>query len=738
MTNDGQTTGNNFGTFLGVFLPSLLTILGVIMYLRMGWIVGQVGLVGTLIIVTMSTFITLITGLSISTTATNMRVGTGGAYYMISRSLGLEAGAAIGIPLYLAKVMGVAFYLAGFSESVSLLFPSLDPTFVAVVALIAIGVISYLSADLALKTQFFIFAIIVFSLISFFASDVTLLENAEKVAESEFVGFWVVFAIFFPAVTGIEAGLGMSGDLKNPAKSLPIGTIGAIAVGYIVYIAIPIALATRASEAELIQNTMVMKDLSWFQPALVAGIWGATLSSALGALLGAPRTLQALAKDDILPRFLGKGYGKEDEPRLATGISIGIALVAILLGDLDAIAPVLTMFFLTSYGLLNFSAGLEGMIANPSWRPKFRAYPLLSIIGGFLCLAVMFLIDSGATIISLFLTALVYMYISRRGMTAHWGDMRRGILLTLARYSIKKLDLLQENSKSWRPNLLVLTGSPTKRWHLVEFANAVSHGKGFVTLAAVMDQASTGPSRIASLKGTIEEYLKKREINALVRVTVGENLISGSASLVRDYGIGSIVPNTVVLGHRSKLDDIVPFADLLTQIYMLKKNIVIVKSAEMESFMLSGGRVDVWWGRERNNAALSLALGYMMQSDPKLARLELNLKTFAASGEEKRKAEEILEEYRVQSRLDCAVKVYEKSSDDAHVFDGISRESSGASMVFIGLKPPDIELFASDPKQAIEEYASYYRELITRTEGFPPTAIILAAEKVDFTSIFTS
>jgi amino acid transporter len=738
MSSNTNNDQRGFGTFIGVFLPSVLTILGVIMYLRMGWIVGQVGLIPTLIIVTMATAITLITGLSISATATNMKVGVGGAYYMISRSLGLEAGAAIGIPLYLAKVLGVAFYLAGFAESVALLFPALDPKIIAIVALGFIGFVSYVSADLALKTQFFIFIIIAGSLVSFFGSTNVLEDPVGIQAVESSVGFWAVFAIFFPAVTGIEAGLGMSGDLKNPEKSLPLGTLWAILIGYIIYMAIPVALSHRSSDYHLLSNSLVMKDLSLFGPILVAGIWGATLSSALGALLGAPRTLQALAKDNVLPSFLGKGYGLDDEPRLATAISIMIAFVSILLGDLDAIAPVLSMFFLTSYGLLNFSAGLEGMIANPSWRPKFKTKPIISIIGGVLCLAVMFLINSGATIISLVLTALLYMYIQRKGMTAHWGDMRRGILLALARYSIKKLDLLQENTKSWRPNLLVLAGSPTKRWHLVEFANSITHGKGFVTIAAVMSEESVDYSRISQLKMTIEEYLKRKDINALVRVSMGRSLIEGSKALVRDYGIGSIVPNTVVVGDRSKLEDLDPFVEMLVNIYEQKKNIVVVRAGDYPEQISTGGRIDVWWGRERNNAALGLAFGYMMLSDPKQSSYSLELKSITQREEEKTVALDFLTEYRRKSRLDCKVDVYCVPGDRDTVFSGIKEVSKDAKMVFLGLKPPNLIDFKENREKAIKEYAAYYKSIISRTEGFPPLAIVLAAEEVDFTSIFNS
>ena len=211
-----------FGTFGGVFTPSILTILGVIMYLRVGWVVGNVGVELALLVVTISTTITLLTGLSISATATNMQVRAGGSYFMISRSLGLEAGAAVGLPLYFAQALGISFYIAGFTESVTTLLPGVPAPVIGVVSLVLLTALAYFSADLALKTQFFILAAIVFSLVSFFLGA----ENPQlpkTPADPDIVPFRAVFAVFFPAVTGIETGVGMSGDLRNPSRAIPVG-----------------------------------------------------------------------------------------------------------------------------------------------------------------------------------------------------------------------------------------------------------------------------------------------------------------------------------------------------------------------------------------------------------------------------------------------------------------------------------------------------------------------------------
>lgn len=735
-----DSIGNNFGTFKGVFIPSILTILGVIMYLRIGWVLGHVGLFQTILIVTISSMITLFTALSISATATNMKVGGGGAYFMISRSLGVEAGAAIGVPLFFAQALGIAFYLAGFSESLQMMFPDLPIVPVSAVTLLFLTGLALVSADLALKAQFVIFGIILLSLISFFiGGGEPAPVDPSKILGKE-VGFWTVFAVFFPAVTGILTGVSMSGDLKSPEKSLPYGTLAAVIVGYIVYISIPTILAYNpsATQEQLLYNPMVMTDLAWVGMLVIFGLWGATLSSALGNILGAPRTLQALAKDKVVFSLFGKGMGKNDDPRYATALTFLIALGGIFLGDLNAIAPVLSMFFLTSYGMLNLSAGIEGMIANPSWRPAFRVHWTISILGAFGCFAVMFMINPGATIISIILVFSIFYVMQRRKLNTNFGDMRRGILMFLARSSISALANLKENSKSWRPNILVLSGTPTKRWYLVELANDISHGKGFLTVATILLKSTSAVNRLHKSQKTIEDFMKKRGIPALVRVSVADDVISGTQSLVRDYGLGPIYPNTIILGETENEENYTMFAEMLIRIYQAERNIIIIRESDREETNKGTKRIDVWWGRERHNAGFSLAIGFMLQSSHNWLGAELYLKSIATKSTDHNEAEQVLEAFLEEGRLDAKARVYDTEGDKFAVFDKIREKSGGADLVFIGMQTPNLELFKEDPQKVVAEYAEYYRELLKLTQDFPTCGIVLAAEDIDFHKIFSS
>ncbi len=722
--------GAGFGTFKGVFTPSILTILGVIMYLRMGYILGNAGLGATLLIVTMSSLITLLTGLSISAIATNMKVGGGGAYYMISRSLGLEPGAAIGLPLFFSQALVVSFYIAGFSESIHALFPTLPTKAIGVATLVVLTALAYFSADLALKTQFLILAAIVFSLVSLFAGGMPEggLKAVGEVPET--VGFWVIFALFFPAVTGIEAGIAMSGDLKDPARSLPLGTIAAVVTGYAVYMAIPIFLSGFVPREVLLTDNLMMQKIAWIGEAILVGIWGATLSSALASLLGAPRTLQALARDGVVPRFLGRGHGDADEPRVATGAAFLIALAGVLLGDLDAIAPILSMFFLTSYGVLNFSAGFEGLISSPSWRPTFRTPWGLSLLGAFGCVATMFMINAGATFIAAFLCGTVFYLMERRQLRAHWGDMRHGLLMLLARYAVYRLDDSKPDERSWRPSIMVLSGSPASRWYLIELGDALTHGDGFLSVAAILTDPSGGPERVSKLRDTVKAYLQKRNVPALVQVAVADDVMKGAQSLVRHYGIGPLVPNTYLLGESEEEENLPEFIRLLFQIHESRRNVVLVREGQAGPYFGGSRRIDVWWGLGlRRNAGLMLALGYMLKTSSEWRRAELYVKTIVDSEEQRPGAEQRHREFLTKTRLQAQGEVIVRSSSEHTVFQTIREASQGAHLVFLGLRPPEEGQDAAD-------YSAYYKKLLEETKGLPPTALVMGAENIAFSRIF--
>ncbi|MEM8831566.1 MAG: amino acid permease, partial [Cyanobacteria bacterium P01_G01_bin.19] len=615
---------SGLGTFGGVFTPSILTILGVIMYLRFGWVVGNAGLIGTLIIVTISTAITFLTALSVCAIATDKVVRVGGAYYMISRSLGIETGGAVGISLYFAQAVSVALYTIGFAESlvkakISILGLTIDfanfnlnQTYVALGITVLVGILAVTSAELAIKAQYFIMAAIAISLLMFiFGSPLPGVEPQMFAASPETaVPFWTVFAVFFPAVTGIMAGVNMSGDLKDPIKSLPIGTLAAVGTGYIIYMILPVFLAMRADSANLIdQNVFVMQEtaLRGFGFTMLLGVWGATLSSAIGSILGAPRVLQALARDGVLPpmfSFLGKGHGKDDEPRNGTWVSLAIAIAAVCVGDLNLIAPILSMFFLTTYLVLNVSAAIEGFLESPSFRPSFRVHWSLSLLGALGCLGVMFLIDAVATVCAAIVVLGIYIWLQRRELETTWGDVRRGMWMALISQGIFQVEE-QDDTKNWRPHILVLSGAPRKRWSLIELADGFSHNRSLMTVSSVLPSGSRDLKQQLNLEKTIRDYLQKRGVRALVRVVTATDPFEGAVRLVETYGLGPLVPNTIVMGDSEQPERRESFCNAIAEIHASKRNLVIFHENQASGFGFRRS-IDVWWGGMQANGSLML------------------------------------------------------------------------------------------------------------------------------------
>lgn len=444
------------GTFDGVYVPTVLTILGVIMYLRLGWVVGNAGFIGTLIIIIIAHIITYSTVFSMSSIISNFKIEDGGAYTIICHSLGLEWGGAIGIPLYLSQSFSVAFYIIGFVEVWVGYFPNSNFRLVSFLVWIVLFAISYLSAKLAFKIQYGIFAAVIISIFTFVFGPSINSNGIVLMGKFGEAGFWETFAIFFPAVTGILAGVTMSGELKTPRKSIIKGTIAAVNTGFVVYIFMAFWFSHQADQGSLISNSTVILDLSYVPIFIVAGIMGAILSSALSTLVGAPRTLNALAQNRAVPfsDFLSK-KAKNGEPRNAIMISSLISLAILLGSNLDALAEILTLFFLTTYGMINLVVFLEKVSGIKSFRPTLAIPKIIPVIGFLGSMFAMILINKYFTIITFIIIILIYALLKKKHLESPWGDVRGGLFTMFAEWGAQKAMSLPYTPRLWKPSILI-------------------------------------------------------------------------------------------------------------------------------------------------------------------------------------------------------------------------------------------------------------------------------------------
>ncbi len=466
----GQDAGDStrrYGTIEGVFVPTLLTILGVILFLRTGWLVGNAGLAGSVGIILLAFMITGFTALSLASISTNVTPEAGGAYALVARSFGVEAGGAVGMPLYLSQSLVVVLYVFGFRDGWLAIFPSHPPLAIDVAMVTLLVTIVLMSTKAAFRTQFVILGIVAVSLGSMAVAAFTEPWIHTPPTFGEFPGapedgfpgtdVWVVFAVFFPATTGIMAGLNMSGELRDARRSILRGTLAAVAVSLVIYLAVAVWLAFAATTSELASNYFAIVDLSAWPPAVLAGLLAATFSSALASLVGAPRILQALAAHRVTPAasWLTARDGR-DEPRHALIVTIVIVGAAVLLRDLNAIAPVITLIFLITYGAINLAVLAETVVDLPSYRPTFRVHWIVPLLGAIGCIGTMFVIDAWFTLIAVVAGGAVLAWLARRDLARPVTDIRGAMLVALAQWATRTARRTPtSDERIWSPHLLV-------------------------------------------------------------------------------------------------------------------------------------------------------------------------------------------------------------------------------------------------------------------------------------------
>ncbi|XP_051906023.1 solute carrier family 12 member 2 isoform X2 [Hippocampus zosterae] len=610
-----------FGWIKGVLVRCMLNIWGVMLFIRMSWIVGQAGIALSCLIVAMATVVTTITGLSTSAIATNGFVRGGGAYYLISRSLGPEFGGSIGLIFAFANAVAVAMYVVGFAETVVELLESVDAIMtdeindiriIGTITVILLLGISVAGMEWEAKAQIFLLFVLITAIINYFIGTFIPVQSKKSTGFFGYDGsimwenmgpdfreetFFSVFAIFFPAATGILAGANISGDLADPQLAIPRGTLLAILITGIVYLGVAVSTGScivrdasgndTVSSQFLVNCTdasckfgydfsscksvkgscryglhndyQVMSMVSGFGPIITAGIFSATLSSALASLVSAPKVFQALCKDNIYPGLgmFAKGYGKNNEPLRGYILTFVIALVFILIAELNIIAPIISNFFLASYALINFSVFHASLANSPGWRPSFKYYNMwVSLAGAVLCCVVMFVINWWAALFTNVIVLALYIYVSYKKPDVNWGSSTQALTYHQALTHTLHLSGVEDHIKNFRPQCLVMTGYPNSRPALLDLVHSFTKNVGLM----ICGHVRTGYRRpnfkdLSTDQSRYQRWLLKNETKAFYTPVFAEDMRQGTQYLLQAAGLGRLKPNILVLGFKNDWRD---------------------------------------------------------------------------------------------------------------------------------------------------------------------------------------
>ncbi|WP_022663894.1 amino acid permease [Desulfospira joergensenii] len=671
MKTDGEQV-KKLGTFSGVFTPSVLTILGIILFRRHGFVVGSSGLGTALGIICIANLISVLTSFSLAAIATNMKVKGGGDYYLISRTLGKEFGGAIGLVLFLAQSVSIGFYCIGFGEAAEgILHPMgwmLSSRIIAFAALGFLFVLAWVGADLATKFQYIVMALLVLALTSFYVGglqhwDSSLLAG-NWTKDHPSMGFWALFAIFFPAVTGFTQGVSMSGDLEDSGKSLPLGTFSAVAISILVYASTAVVLAASNSLDSLVSDYNTMNKTAVLGFLIDAGVIAATLSSAMASFLGAPRILQSLSGDKIFKILnpFSKGAGPGNNPRRGVLFSLFLAVAVISLGQLDLIAGIVSMFFLISYGLLNYATYFEASTLSPSFRPRFKWYHRYFSMAGFLaCLFVMMAIDMKTGIASSAVLFAVYQYLRRVHGPVRWADSRRSHYLQQVRSGLLNASEDVEHPREWRPYVLIFSNDTDTLSGLLRFSSLIEGGSGITTAVRLVRGKGYRAMKLKQIaQDQMTREIQEGEFRAFPLVVAGMDLDSAANTLFQSYGLGPVKANTVLFSWQdfNKIPDKV-LPDLkkyLKPAVRARCNTLILNAKPLVPAPEKPGeekirRIDVWWNGD-DTGRLMLLLAYLATRSRKADSASIHLMAInydRDNQEIREELQEILEDFRIEA-----------------------------------------------------------------------------------------
>uniref|UniRef100_A0A8C7UF33 Solute carrier family 12 member 5a n=1 Tax=Oncorhynchus mykiss TaxID=8022 RepID=A0A8C7UF33_ONCMY len=805
------------GTLMGVYLPCIQNIFGVILFLRMTWMVGIGGVIGSFIIVFMCCSTTMLTAISMSAIATNGVVPAGGSYYMISRSLGPEFGGAVGICFYLGTTFAGAMYILG---SIELLLIYILPQAAifkmeglegaeaeaamlnnmrvyGTIVLSFMATVVFVGVKYVNKLALLFLACVILSILAVYAGVIKtaieppdfpvcmlgnrpliskgfdvcaktlesgngtvttklwkifcdtpflnatcdeyfannnvsfiqgipgvmsgilkenlfgnylekgnlvakigiatvegpddILTNSNRYVLADITSFFTLLVgIYFPSVTGIMAGSNRSGDLRDAQKSIPIGTIMAITTTSLVYMSAVVlfgacidGVVLRDKFGEGVNGNLVIGTLAWPSPwVIVIGSFFSTCGAGLQSLTGAPRLMQAISRDGVVPILRVFGHGKANgEPTWALLLTACICEIGILIASLDAVAPILSMFFLMCYMFVNLACALQTLLRTPNWRPRFKFYHwALSFLGMSLCLSLMFICSWFYAIVAMVIAGSIYKYIEFHGAEKEWGDGIRGISLSAARYALMRLDEGPAHTKNWRPQLLVLVSTDVEQNveqpRLLSLTNQLKAGKGLTIVGtALAGTYLENHPQAQRAEQSLRKLMETEKVKGFCQVTISSNMRDATSHLLQASGLGGLMHNTVLVSwprNWKQADDHQTWRDFIELVrettaahlaLLVPKNIAAFPS-NGERF--SEGHIDVWW--IVHDGGMLMLLPFLLRQHKVWRKCRMRIFTVAQMDDNSIQMKKDLTTFLYHLRIDAEVEVVEMHDSDISAY----------------------------------------------------------------------
>ena len=710
-----KSAKNKFGT-APVFFTAISTILGAILFLRFGYAVGTLGFWGVLLIILLGHALTIPTALALSEIATNKRVEGGGEYFIISRSFGLNIGATIGMALFLSQAISVAFYIIAFTETFEFVFRfftdslnfNLPRQVISLPAMTVLGlVILRKGANTGVKTLYVVVGILFVALLLFFFGKTGFSATAEKglgnLEMRNMKDFFIVFAIVFPAFTGMTAGVGLSGDLHNPGKSIPLGTTAATISGMVIYLFVIYKLAISASPEDMLNNQLIMSKIAIGGAVIIPlGLAASTISSALGSVMVAPRTLQALARDTSFPsmklnRWLAAARSNDGEPVNASLVTVIIAFIFVAIGSVNMVAEIISMFFMVTYGSLCLISFLNHFGSSPSYRPSFKSRWFLSLAGFIIALWVMFKINTPYALAAIIIMIALYSYINhyhreRHGLESLFANalfqINRNLQVYLQKTGSKKKE------KEWRPGVICISKDSFKREKAFRLLNWISFRYGFGTYLHRIDgyySRATSNQAAEELAKLIEVY-DTTQNHVYVDTIISPSYTSAIVQAIQVPGISGMENNMVIFEYDKENPE--NLGEIIENIRLIQAgnfDICLLASAGKELIYRNG--IHVWIDfNEPENASLLILLSFIISGHPDWKKS--SLKVFGTcKPEQYAETRSELSELVVSGRLpitESNVEIIKLEQGDS-VKGLINTKSSMAALVMTGFRPENLK-----------------------------------------------